>query len=77
MLPLLRTVAGEVNPPPLRTIVPVGAGYVDPPLTEIVIAKLCAVDMVDADGVTLTVGVTRDPEPAGLTVTVALWELLL
>jgi hypothetical protein len=56
-VPLLSAVAAEVYPPPLSTTVPVGVGLPLPPLTATVTARLCAVVMLDAAGVTVTVGI--------------------
>ena len=63
-LPLLRAIAAEV----------VGVGLLLPPLTATVTVSGCVVVMLDADGVTVTVGVVL----AGVvTVTVADPEALL
>jgi hypothetical protein len=55
--PLVSVVAGEVWPPPDSVTVPVGDGLPAPPLTATVTVNACAVVMLDADGVTVTVGV--------------------
>jgi hypothetical protein len=56
-LPLLRVIAAEVYPPPVRVTVPVGVGLPVPPLTETVTVSGWAVVMLDAVGVSVTVGV--------------------
>jgi hypothetical protein len=72
--PLVSVVAGEVYPPPVRITEPVGVGLPVPPFTETVTVSGCAVVMLDAEGVTVTVGVVL----AGVvTVTVADPEALL
>jgi hypothetical protein len=56
-LPLARVVATEVYPPPDSVTDPVGVGLPVPPLTATVTVRDCAVVMLDAVGVTVTVGV--------------------
>jgi hypothetical protein len=73
-LPLPRVAAAEVYPPPLSVTVPVGVGLPVPPLTATVTERGCAVVMLEADGVTATVGVVF---AATVTVTDALPEALL
>ena len=55
-LPPVRVVAAEVNPPPVTVTDPVGVGLPLPPLTAAVTVRGCAVVMLDAEGVTDTVG---------------------
>ena len=56
-LPLVRVAAAEVYVPLLRITEPVGVGLPLPPLTTIVTVKDLAVVILNADGVTVTVGV--------------------
>ena len=56
-LPLLKVIAAEVYPPLLNVTDPVGVGLPLPPFTETVTVSGCAVVMLEADGVTVTVGV--------------------
>jgi hypothetical protein len=56
-LPLVRVVAVEVYPPPVSNTVPDGVGLPLPPFTATVTVKGRDPVMLDADGVTVTVGV--------------------
>jgi hypothetical protein len=56
-LPLLRVAAADVYVPLVSVNDPVGVGLPVPPLTATVTLSACAVVMLEADGVTVTVGV--------------------
>jgi hypothetical protein len=58
-LPLISVVADEVYPPPVRVTVPVGVGLPFPPLTATITDSACVVVMLEAVGVTLTVGIAN------------------
>jgi hypothetical protein len=55
-LPLVKVVDDEVYPPPLNVTDPVGVGFPLPPLTTTVTVRACVDMMLEADGVTVTVG---------------------
>jgi hypothetical protein len=56
-LPLDSAAADEANPPPESVTEPVGVTFPVVPLTVIVTVRACAVVVLVADGVTVTVGV--------------------
>jgi hypothetical protein len=74
-LPLLSVEADDANEPLLKVTEPVGVAAPDPPATDTATDKACEAVMLEAEGVTVTVGVTN---PAGAaTVTEAVPEALL
>lgn len=56
-LPLVRAVAAEVYVPLVSVTKPAGMDLPVPPLTLICTERACDGEMLDADGVTVTVGV--------------------
>ena len=57
VMPPLRKMAVEVKPPPESVTEPAGVALPLPPLTATVTVSACAVVMLEAEGVTATVGV--------------------
>jgi len=67
-LPLVSVAAAEVYVPLLNVTEPVGVGLPLPPLTATVTASDCATVILDAAGVTVTVGVTTVATKLAVTV---------